>query len=198
MAGKSKSSQERKAAYAALRAAGYDRAYARSHDRAKGDTLAKLVSRGPSTPNTRSERYSYLRGLGLSREEARRADKASAAEIRRIAADARAGGGGTAAREHRARQSRQELPGWYHETSKKMSAALRRAHRAMGDGPVYDALKVQVARIREILQVKARQGPSGPSLADYHYINDETSFWADWLPDEDWSDLYGSEEDDEA
>lgn len=190
-----KASKARKAAYAALRAAGYDRAYARAHDKATGPNLAKQVSRGPSTPSTRKERYAYLRGLGFDREHARKMDKASSAELARIAADVRSGGTAAASGEHKARQARQPLPEWYHKTSAEMSRALERAKRQLPPAE-YAALKAQVARIREILQVKARRGPGGPSLADYRWINNETTFWHDWLPEASWSDLYGSEEDD--
>jgi hypothetical protein len=194
MASASKSSQARRRAYAALTAAGYDRKYARAHDKATGATLAKYVARGPSLPETRTEKYAYLRGLGFSAKDARKGDKASAAELARIAKDARAAGGATAAKEHAARQARKPLPEWYHKTSAEMSRALARAKRQLPPEQ-YAALKAEVARIREILQVKARLGPSGPSLADYQWINNDTSFWTDWLPEANWSDLYGSEED---
>ena len=188
----------RKSAYAALRAAGYSRDYARRHDRQTGTTLAKSISStSASRPSTRKQTYDWLRGLGWTASEARRADKASPAELARIAEDARLIGPKLAkAQYHRraaARSAHAPLPDWYQHTSERMSRALERAKRQVTPER-YAELKAETARIREILRVKAAAGPAAPSLEDYRFINREGGFWDEYLGDEDWSELYGSEE----
>lgn len=150
---------------------------------------------------TRQETYAALRQAGFSREFSRRHDKANSLELSRLLGDVRTFSTSFAEKEarHRATEARFHKPTdvpWYKATSEKMSKALDRERRAYKAGRMtaeeYSLVKARFAQARTILQQKALHGPTFPRKADYYYVDD---LFDDYFPDDDWSELYGSDED---
>ena len=203
---------ERRANYARLRAEGYSREYARRNDKLSPKQLAKAEARSPKAREQRRAAYQRitkaLRDAGVSakdaRDYARKHDKAARSEVDLIVRDAARYGPNTAREQAdlRARaaggQGQASLPTWYLETTRKMDNVLARLRRDVKAGRMeqeeYDARRAEAAEVRRILRIKARLGPGGPTLQEYHFINDDDGFFETYFGDEDWDELYGSEE----
>ena len=203
---------ERRANYARLRAAGYSREYARRNDKLSPTKLAKAEARSPRAREQRRTAYQRitkaLREAGMSakdaRDYARKRDKSSEAEVDLIVRDAARYGPHTAREQadlrSRAARGQQQaaLPTWYQETTRKMDNVLARLRRDVKAGRMeqeeYDVRRAEAREVRRILRIKARLGPGGPTLQEYHFINEDDGFFETYFADEDWGELYGSEE----
>ena len=185
-----RSPSQRSQTYQALKAAGFDRDFARRHDKASPVEVRYLIEEVRKFGQYDTETLSLER-------QARRGSKRAAqklAERRKTRAAELVSRGVEPPKE-------QPIPKpvhvrdveWYRETSDRISKELRRMKRELPANEY--AYNLQKAKdIRKVLRIKALEGPAGPTKAQYLQTSEDLAIFFD-VDEDDWSVLYGSEGD---
>lgn len=177
----------RRAAYAALRAAGATRESARRHDRLTGAGLEARVKTEARNAGRR-QTYAALRQAGYSAKEARKHDKAGAErtierltgkylpppapEPPRPPSGPLGGFGGPEL------PPEIERPGWWEPFWQQV-----------GDSGMTAAER---GRLEDLMERRAEEGPGALSRDELDWLDE---LWEEYYPDEDWRDiLYGFKE----